>query len=106
MNSPACPPSRITPPYGRTAMSPTPFTRRKFLLTSAAATSSAWLLAACGGGGGQEAPPAQASASSVPQSDIDKAMDTETTLTFWTWVPDIKNEVKLFTDKYPKVKVD
>ena len=33
-------------------------------------------------------------------------MDTETTLTFWTWVPDIKNEVKLFTTKYPKIKVD
>ena len=86
-------------------MSSAPFTRRKFLLTTAAATSSAWLLAACGGGG-EEAPPAQASASAIPQADIDKALDTETTLTFWTWVPDIKNEVKLFTDKYPKIKVD
>ena len=87
-------------------MSPSPFTRRKFLLTSAAATSSAWLLAACGGGGEEEAPPAQSAASTIPQADIDKAMDTETTLTFWTWVPDIKNEVKLFTTKYPKIKVD
>jgi multiple sugar transport system substrate-binding protein len=42
----------------------------------------------------------------VPQSDIDKAMDTETTLTFWTWVPNIQNEVKLFTTKYPKIKVN
>ena len=42
----------------------------------------------------------------VPQADIDKAMDTETTLTFWTWVPDITNEVKLFTTKYPKIKVN
>ena len=50
--------------------------------------------------------PAQSSASTVPQADIDKAMDTETTLTFWTWVPDIKNEVKLFTTKYPKIKVN
>ena len=33
-------------------------------------------------------------------------MDTETTLTFWTWVPDITNQVELFTDKYPKMKVD
>ena len=33
-------------------------------------------------------------------------MDTETTLTFWTWVPDIQNEVKLFTTQYPKIKVD
>jgi multiple sugar transport system substrate-binding protein len=87
-------------------MSSTPFTRRKFLLTTAAATSSAMFLAACGGGGGEEAPPAQSSASAIPQSEIDKAKDTETTLTFWTWVPDIKNQVKLFTDKYPKIKVD
>ena len=50
--------------------------------------------------------PAAAAASQVPQADIDKAMDTETTLTFWTWVPDITNEVKLFTTKYPKIKVN
>ena len=33
-------------------------------------------------------------------------MNTETTLTFWTWVPDIQNEIKLFTTQYPKIKVD
>ena len=49
---------------------------------------------------------APSAASTVPQADIDKAMDTETTLTFWTWVPDITNEVKLFTTKYPKIKVN
>jgi multiple sugar transport system substrate-binding protein len=82
-------------------------TRRKFLISSAAAASSAWLLAACGGGGGNQPGPAQGSAaSSVPQSDIDKAMDTPTTLTFWTWVPNIANEIKLFTTKYPKIKVN
>jgi multiple sugar transport system substrate-binding protein len=82
-------------------------TRRKFLISSAAAASSAWLLAACGGGGGNQPGPAQGStASAVPQSDIDKAMDTPTTLTFWTWVPNIANEIKLFTTKYPKIKVN
>ena len=69
-------------------MSATPFTRRKFLISTAAAASSAWFLAACGSDGGS-APAAAPSASTVPQSDIDKALDTETTLTFWTWVPDI-----------------
>jgi multiple sugar transport system substrate-binding protein len=86
-------------------MSSAAFTRRKFLISTAAAASSAWLLAACGGddtGPGTT----QASASQVPQADIDRALDTETTLTFWTWVPDITNEVKLFTTKYPKIKVD
>jgi multiple sugar transport system substrate-binding protein len=42
----------------------------------------------------------------VPQADIDRALDTDTTLTFWTWVPDITNQVKMFTTKYPKIKVD
>jgi multiple sugar transport system substrate-binding protein len=85
-------------------MSSSTFTRRRFLVSSAAAASSAWLLAACGGGGDQPGA-AQGSASAVSQADIDKAMDTETTLTFWTWVPDIQNEVDLFEKKYPKVKV-
>ena len=65
-----------------------------------------WLLAACGGGDGISPASHKVSASAIPQADIDKAMDTETTLTFWTWVPDIKNEVKLFTKKYPKIKVN
>jgi multiple sugar transport system substrate-binding protein len=82
------------------------FTRRRFLISSAAAASSAWLLAACGGGGGNQPGPAQGSAKQIPQSDIDKALDTETTLTFWTWVPNIANEIKLFTTKYPKIKVN
>jgi multiple sugar transport system substrate-binding protein len=76
------------------------------LISTAAAASSAWFLAACGGSNEQSPGTAAQSASSVPQSDIDKALDTETTLTFWTWVPDIKNEVKLFTTKYPKIKVN
>ena len=88
-------------------MSATPFTRRKFLISTAAAASSAWFLAACGGGDdGGNAPAAPQSASQVPQTEIDKAMDTATTLTFWTWVPDIQNEIKLFTTKYPKIKVN
>ena len=81
------------------------FTRRRFLISSAAAASSAWLLAACGGGGGNQPGTAQGSAQQIPQADIDKALDTETTLTFWTWVPDIAQEVALFEKKYPAVKV-
>ena len=59
-------------------------------------------LAACGGGsddgGGEAAQPAS-------QSDIDKAMQTPTELTFWTWVPQIEKEVALFQKKYPAIKV-
>jgi multiple sugar transport system substrate-binding protein len=84
-----------------------PFTRRKFLISTAAAASSAWLLAACGGGngaGGGSSP--SAAATQIPQADIDKAMDTETSLVFWTWVPDITNQVDMFMKQYPKIKVE
>jgi multiple sugar transport system substrate-binding protein len=87
-------------------MSATPFTRRKFLITTAAAASSAWFLAACSGGEADTPAGAPQAPSLIPQADIDAAMNTETTLTFWTWVPDIQNEIKLFTTKYPKIKVE
>ena len=88
-------------------MSPTPFTRRRFLVSTTAATAGAWFLAACGADDSPGTPgTGQSSAPAVSQADIDKAMDTETTLTFWTWVPDIQKEVDLFTAKYPKMKVE
>ena len=60
-------------------------------------------LTACSGGsdsdgGGKAAQPAA-------QSEIDKAMQTPTELTFWTWVPNIQKEVDLFQQKYPAIKV-
>ena len=75
---------------------------RRTLLASAGAVSLSAALAACGGdgkGGGTSA------ATAVSQADIDKAMSTATELTFWTWVPDIAQEVALFEQKYPAVKV-
>jgi multiple sugar transport system substrate-binding protein len=87
-------------------MSATPFTRRKFLISTAAAASSAWFLAACSGGEPDTPAAAPPAPSQIPQSEIDAAMDTETTLTFWTWVPDIEKAVKLFTTKYPKITVN
>jgi multiple sugar transport system substrate-binding protein len=41
----------------------------------------------------------------VSQEEFDKAMETPTKLTFWTWVPDIENEVALFEKKYPQIDV-
>ncbi|MGN7979272.1 ABC transporter substrate-binding protein [Microbacterium sp. 22195] len=41
----------------------------------------------------------------VTQAQIDKAMNTDTDLTFWTWVPGIEKEVALFEAKYPKIHV-
>lgn len=50
-----------------------------------------------GGGGGTTEP--------VSQDDIDAALETPTELTFWTWVPDIQNEVDLFEAEYPAINV-
>lgn len=80
-----------------------PYTRRRFLGTSVA-LSGALAFAGCGGddGGGDTAAPA---AEKVDQAQIDEAMNKDTQLTFWTWVPNIQNEIDLFEKKYPKVKV-
>ncbi|PAZ16479.1 ABC transporter substrate-binding protein [Streptomyces sp. SA15] len=76
---------------------------RRTLLTTAGAVSLSTALSACGGSGGTG--DSSASAKPVSQADIDKAMKTPTELTFWTWVPDIQQEVALFQKKYPAIKV-
>jgi multiple sugar transport system substrate-binding protein len=60
-------------------------------------------LTACGGGGSNSG--GTKAAPTVTQADIDKAMQTPTQLTFWTWVPNIDKEVALFEKKYPAIKV-
>ncbi|MDR0286012.1 MAG: extracellular solute-binding protein [Propionibacteriaceae bacterium] len=47
-----------------------------------------------------------ATTATTAPSDFDKAMATPTTLTFWTWVNDIQNQIDLFTAKYPAIKVE
>ncbi len=42
----------------------------------------------------------------LSDAKIAKAMNTPTTLTFWTWVPSIQTQVDLFQAKYPKIKVN
>lgn len=46
------------------------------------------------------------SASSGTQEEIDAALQTETTLTWWTWGDDTQEMADAFTKKYPKVTVD
>jgi len=81
-----------------------PLSRRR-LLGAAGGVSLGAALAACGSGGGSGSG-SSASATPLSQSDIDKAMSTPTTLTFWTWVADISDEVALFEAKYPAIKVN
>src|SRR5947209_5312093 len=78
--------------------------RRRFL-TAAAAAITGLALAACGGGGGSSGG-ASSPTQNMSQADVDKAMSTPTTLTFWTWVPDIAQEVAVFQKKYPAIKVN
>jgi multiple sugar transport system substrate-binding protein len=80
-------------------MSPSALNRRAFLAAAGAASLGA-ALAACGGNTGNS------TAQSVSQSDVDKALSTPTELTFWTWVPNIDQEVAVFQQKYPAVKVN
>ncbi|GAB4002979.1 hypothetical protein GCM10029992_42880 [Glycomyces albus] len=72
--------------------------RRRTALKGLAAAGPAGL-AACANE--PPAPPAN-----LTQTDIDEAMSTPTDLTFWTWVPDIRNEVALFEAAYPAIKVE
>jgi multiple sugar transport system substrate-binding protein len=76
-------------------------TRRGFL-ASGSVVAAAALLAACGG----SSSPSDKSPASVASSELTKALAKPTTLTFWTWVPNIKNEVALFEKKYPHIKVN
>jgi multiple sugar transport system substrate-binding protein len=75
--------------------------RGRWLVTGVAA---ALALSACGGGGDEE-PSGGGTPDEVSQADIDKAMQTPTELTFWTWVPNIEDEVALFEKEYPEIDV-
>lgn len=75
--------------------------RRTAATLTVGAATVAVLLTGCApsgdGGGGTQGP--------ITQEQIDEAMSTPTELTFWTWVPDIQNEVDLFEEKYPDITV-
>jgi multiple sugar transport system substrate-binding protein len=66
------------------------------------ALAAGLLLSACGSS--SDASPG-GSAQPIPQSSIDAALKTKTSITFWTWVPDIENEVKAFEQAYPDITV-
>ena len=71
--------------------------RRTALIAGAALTALA--LAGCTPGGQQE------SAGPITDEQREEALSTPTELTFWTWVPNIEDEVALFEAKYPEIDV-
>lgn len=78
------------------------FSRRGFFAATAAVAAGI-TLDACSSSGSPEG--AATTSATVSQAEIDKAMKTPTTLTFWTWVPDISQEIALFEKQYPAIKV-
>jgi multiple sugar transport system substrate-binding protein len=78
-------------------------TQKTAVSLGAGVVAASLLLTGCGAG---NTPAAAPPATTASQADIDKAMNTDTTLTFWTWVPNIQKEVDLFQQKYPKIKVN
>lgn len=77
--------------------------RPRALHATALMLAASLAFTACGGGG--DASDAPQAAQPVSQAEIDKALQTPTEITFWTWVPDIQKEVDLFQKKYPAIKV-
>src|SRR5882757_3843871 len=77
------------------------YSRRRVLSVASGSVLGSLFLAACGGSGS-----GSTSTAAVSQADIDKAMQTPTTLTFWTWVPDISKEIAVFEKKYPAIKIN
>ena len=65
----------------------------------AAAGLTAVVLAGCTPGGQEQ------STGPITDEQREEALSTPTELTFWTWVPNIEDEVALFEEKYPEIDV-
>jgi multiple sugar transport system substrate-binding protein len=78
--------------------------RRRPLVAVGTIAAAALVLTGCAGSGGGSS--STGSTAAVSSSAVSKAMNTPTTITFWTWVPKIQTEVNLFEKKYPKIKVN
>jgi multiple sugar transport system substrate-binding protein len=84
-----------------------PASRRRAILTVAPAAALALVLSACGSSNsGSGSGSSGGSGKGTSAADVQKALQTPTTLTFWTWVGDgVTNTVKAFEKQYPKIKV-
>ena len=74
---------------------------RTALALGAGAVATALILSGCAPGGGGEGTTGE----EITDEQREEALNTPTELTFWTWVPDIENEVALFEETYPEIDV-
>jgi len=74
--------------------------RRAAVAITSIATVAALTLTGCTSGGGQDS-----TSGPITDAQREEALNTPTELTFWTWVPDIQDQVDLFEKEYPKIKV-
>lgn len=79
------------------------YTTRRIALTAMAGVS-ALILAGCTAGDGNG--DGDGAVEEVPEDEFETAMSTPTELTFWTWVPDIQNQVDMFMEEYPEIDVE
>ncbi|MFB2596685.1 ABC transporter substrate-binding protein [Herbiconiux sp. P17] len=75
---------------------------RKTALTAATGLALTALLAGCA----TSSPASPTAAPAVSQSDIDKALDQETTITIWTWATTLTGIVEAFEKEHPKITVN
>ena len=74
--------------------------RRAAVAITSIATATALTLSGCtpdAGSGGTTGP--------ITDAQREEALSTPTDLTFWTWVPDIQDQVDLFMEEYPEINV-
>src|SRR5918998_3383824 len=81
-------------------------TRKAAMTLGALAVTAAVALAGCSPAGGGSGEAGGGVTEPVTQGQIDEAMSADSKLTFWTWVPEIQQEVDLFEKKYPNIDVE
>jgi multiple sugar transport system substrate-binding protein len=85
--------------------------RKAAVAITSIATAAALTLSGCssnGGTGDTSGEPTDGTGSTNEQTtdaQREEALNTPTELTFWTWVPDIQDQVDMFMEEYPAINV-
>ena len=74
--------------------------RKAALAITSIAAVAALTLSGCTPGGGSGG-----DSDAITDAEREEALNTPTELTFWTWVPDIQDQVDLFEAEYPAISV-